>query len=293
MRHAAVPKCPLTVDTEWLKVWEVLAPVISDARADRERMKRQCEEDERRRERIEALRREKEEREHCYNVLKTAISAFDSDMPEGTLDIQPRFVDYAFMPEIKELLKGPRDQKLTKDDFLPLLPGLATRWQSDLRAALTTIVQDHLSLPADGSAHALDLAIAYFHCKFSLISGACKSKPPLPPLRYPDMLGHRCIQKTTLTVSEAIDAYGKHILSHANNLHAPLLSNVGLLSVSPHALDLLSVLGKDPTRTTIAELQSDHSILECKYPRCSPEGRSLHTWQSAVSAFDMGARCRG
>ncbi|OBZ71726.1 hypothetical protein A0H81_08960 [Grifola frondosa] len=113
-------------------------------------------------------RRLKDERlrllEARCKVLDTAISKYQIPRTAAT-ELMPRFVDFALMPEFRDIVDAPSSTNLTPDDFLPLqdtIPELVSRWQAAIKTELTSMVAERVQAPPN--VDVLDLAVAVFDC---------------------------------------------------------------------------------------------------------------------------------
>ncbi|CCM00067.1 uncharacterized protein FIBRA_02094 [Fibroporia radiculosa] len=86
-------------------------------------------------------------------------------------ELRPPAVDLAHMPETRAIVTGSDDVELgqaSQDALRDLLPTMIERWQAQVKAELTGLLQEHITSPPD--IDPLDLAIACLHSRVYLMN---------------------------------------------------------------------------------------------------------------------------
>ncbi|EJF65802.1 hypothetical protein DICSQDRAFT_177237 [Dichomitus squalens LYAD-421 SS1] len=199
-------------------------------------------------------------------------SEYDKDdkrSPED--DLQPRIADYAMMPSLREVLDDPGDHPVTEDHLWQLRDhqaALIVQWKQTLQNRLVEKLRAAIALPDDID-DPLSLAIASFSCL------ACHRSVPL---RYPELLAHRCLRRLPIHMGTA-DLY-----TMTMNLRkvVPQFSSPVTLDyvhvdrqVVERLTAVIDTLGLDPLHATQHDLERCEGRMYCAYGKCQTETGDL------------------
>ncbi len=256
-----------------------------------------------------------------FELLEEAIQAHYVTLPRSALmDCRPRYIDFAFTPEVRAIAGAPTSEIVTVEQFAAVVAALAAKWDADRRKELAAYLRPHLGKVAAG-VDPLTLAIAVFRAKHDQ---ACNT--PIALMRYPVVLSHAhsfsdatCMRGTDLKDAAAFrkqDVYTRtvqsltwrkyefeHLDEHPEwpvSVHTPF--HVGGLAKRADAgaavkgmRRIVTALGLDPARATFDDLERCDGWLRCVTCESDEPHANIWalSWRSAVSVFCWCPRLDG
>lgn len=240
-------------------------------------------------------------------ALEAAIVAHCVQLPRTPeMDIRPKPIDFAFMPECRAILDLPRPEVVTPDHFAPIIPWLVQTWNVAVTEQLTSYVRRHIGyIPAD--VDPLKLAVAVFACPGHTRShkGSRTNFRRVSPMHYPSVFGHACFrfERTVLPGAEE-DDYSRSItrvdFSYDELAELGKEKTQRNVPFDPSTLEdgpaagtaiqrmrgIVSALGLDPARATVDDVKSCAGWLRCV--RCRRAHKRMryvymYDWVAAVS----------
>lgn len=181
----------------------------------------------------------------------------------------------ASFPEVRAVIDVLSDTELTWGSLHrqlgPQIPGFITSWRTQMETQLSGYVSLRVLVPKD--VLPLDLAIAVFKCT------ACRKC-----LWFPDVLDHDCPCPTLAgqplrTINPTSEETYAHVAQAA--LGYPRSSDC--YSFQDCSKSVIRMLGKDPERTTSADMDELDAKLICWGLGCKTQ--QVMTWRTAVSVI--------
>jgi len=229
----------------------------------------QCVKDRRILEEREAILRKR------FASLSSAVSEFYLQ-PQKTKETEykPAAVDFAFMPEIRDIIEAPHTEELGPDNMealRALLPALVDRWQADVRAQLTLLLKENITELPNGTI-LLHMAVAHFQCN------VCSRL-----LQYPNVIAHACLRSYFHNVDLSDNDFYKGVICEAT-LSSPW--SVARLRCPSTTLlaqirKIIQVSGKDPDQAPREEMD-DLDVRVCFADGEVSRKRSIMVWTAAV-----------
>ncbi|KZT11467.1 uncharacterized protein LAESUDRAFT_692353 [Laetiporus sulphureus 93-53] len=219
----------------------------------------------------------KEERREVFLRRMSRISSLVADdymTPRRTAasEFNPTVVDLVLMPQMRAIIDVPGDTIVDNEETLnmihQLLPSLIDEWQSDVKATLHNLMKQ--DFPDDGYGNPLDLAIAYFNCAH------CGKIYP-----YPQVIAHRCLRPAWAPYNEDPTGLYERAAFQTGRCRAFKSSRLGFSTVLPIARKIVELCGKNPSRTTMDEMDEMDIMLSCTN-LSRPETRLVMSWRAAV-----------
>ncbi|EIW59873.1 uncharacterized protein TRAVEDRAFT_47175 [Trametes versicolor FP-101664 SS1] len=222
-----------------------------------------------------------------FDALEEALTAHYVTLPRTVqMDCRPKYVDFAFAPECREIADAPASQNITAAHFAAVIPSLTRKWDTECKKQLTAYLRPHIGKVGAG-VDPLSLAIAVFKVNKER---ACVA--PIGSMRYPNILAHdclfsHCVRGARCKNAEALrqeDSYTRAVLSLEWSPHRfEDLEEHPDRSISvqtPFHLDgladcreagdavksmrrIVSALGLDPMRATFDHLERCDVWLRC------------------------------
>lgn len=188
--------------------------------------------------------------------------------------------DCAFMPAVRAIIDDMSDgitKESMKTKLAQVLPDLVSQWIEERRSEHIALLLAHFGeYDAAKVLEPLELAIAWFHCKY------CRSY-----YRWPQTARHQCFRTNALTHQDDkyTDCVKKAIHSWSGDTTSDKLytgSRLGISSVIPYARNIIKTCGKDPDTATYAEMGKCGVRLRCCL--CATfASQVLFDWDAAVS----------
>lgn len=203
-----------------------------------------------------------------FQTLQTLLSAYRrAGGFQGSRAITD--ADLAAFPEVCSIIDISPDVELTLDSLHrqlgPHMLELLSRWRTDMEARLSEVVSSHVNVPIGTSP--LDLAIAVFECRH------CQKRH-----WFPDVLDHNC----SSAPFASFGMFNPHMdVAAVYQKEATAMlgcSRSSLYSFRRCSQLVINMMGKDPERTTAAEMDALDTKIACRM--CGDE---LMTWRAAVS----------
>lgn len=203
-------------------------------------------------------------------VIKEAFP----DLRTTSSDFQPHFVDYALMPEFRQLSESPSSADVTLEDYSLLRDNLVeytNRWRDQIGDELTSIINSGYRFPAFQDP--LRLAMTFFDCT------ACRRKN----MQFPAVIAHECLRVRYWRCREDSDAayFYEDVVLNAWNCRTWSSRNLAVSRASDRAMKIIQACGLDPLKTSRLTLQELDPRVCCK--TCSRSGVWLvMSWRTAV-----------
>ncbi|KAI0629729.1 hypothetical protein C8Q77DRAFT_1138114 [Trametes polyzona] len=261
------------------------------------------------RKRLQEKRYRETLRARMATLDKAIVAHYVPTLPRtARMDCRPHPIDFALEPKCRAIMDAPVSETVTVEQFAPLIPGMASKWEADRRQALLDYILPHLGEVAAG-VDPLQLAISCFmaECPWYWL----KTWADDEPMRYPDILaldrgrdkGRTLRAKhAPYTRPEDEDDYTYAVKTlHWNDpepLESPRFDNEYQVPhnlanlVAPDLAKLLvdsfrsivSALGFDPARATFDDVQQCGKWLRCMTcEREHPEASvTAWTWLEAA-----------
>ncbi|KAH9857895.1 hypothetical protein C2E23DRAFT_801914 [Lenzites betulinus] len=240
-----------------------------------------------------------------FEALEKALLAHYVKLPRNaSMDCRPESIDLALIPECRALLDAPTGETVTTDDFAAIVPAMVEKWEANIKEQLTTYIRPHLGNIPPGT-DPLSLVVAVFRCE----------EAP-SPLRWPDILVHRCVGRpctrqryakqekferddvytyTTKTLRNAADQeyQAARDPNYLRRHDVPFCVNALLpFEYARSAVNsmraIVLAMGLDPTKATVEDLERCDVWLKCDVCSKKPGvmGSRVMSWRGA-----FGHRC--
>ncbi|KAH9951400.1 hypothetical protein B0H21DRAFT_818443 [Amylocystis lapponica] len=207
------------------------------------------------------------------SALSGVIADYYSESPRSAAtELAPQFVDFAFMPEFRDLADAPNDTDISAQSFQalrPQMPTLIERWQTEVKAQLTSKITKELKVPEN--VEPFDLAVAFFDCDHCGMT-----------LRYPAIVAHKCLRRVYASYldSSMTDIYDRVACHHAHKRKWSSTS-VNFARVLERIRPVLQTMGLSPYQT--AQEVDDRDVRLVLIPKNNNYTRRVMTWRKAVS----------
>lgn len=220
--------------------------------------------------------------EEWKSILERRLDAFSSMMTSfysekrRTIadEMKPLFADFAFMPEIRNLIEAPRTTNITSDTFLAIrgqVPALIENWEVDVKERLAALITERIDVAEN--VDPVDLAVAFFECR------NCQAV-----LEYPDVVGHPCLRPNYYSyMNMSVAGIYDRVAFAMAGARKWSCSTLGVSNTFQRVRSIVQACGKDPSSTTRQEMD-DSDIRLWQRNRVSHVGvKEITTWRAAAS----------
>ncbi|KAI0928373.1 hypothetical protein AcW1_005636 [Taiwanofungus camphoratus] len=219
--------------------------------------------------------------EEWKSILERRLDAFSSMMTSfysekrRTIadEMKPLFADFAFMPEIRNLIEAPRTTNITSDTFLAIrgqVPALIENWEVDVKERLAALITERIDVAEN--VDPVDLAVAFFECR------NCQAV-----LEYPDVVGHPCLRPNYYSyMNMSVAGIYDRVAFAMAGARKWSCSTLGVSNTFQRVRSIVQACGKDPSSTTRQEMD-DSDIRLWQRNRVSHVGvKEITTWRAAA-----------
>ncbi|KAI0078194.1 hypothetical protein K474DRAFT_969502 [Panus rudis PR-1116 ss-1] len=189
---------------------------------------------------------------------------------------QPSFVDYAMMPEVRQVLEWPiQAENLPEliNKLGPLIPHLSLQWQLHCDQRLSALAHAGTGTFPEADSGILYLATTFFDCT------SCRKRG----MRYPGVAGHECLRHRYYGFyrDEEVSYIYDDVVQCVDRCRPWSCECLTVSRSSQVARSIVRACGKDPDITTRADMLDLDPRLCCL--SCSrPGALMVMTWLGAV-----------
>ena len=219
------------------------------------------------------LRVRRQEIKDRLNSLAAVLKEIYPELRTTDSDLEPQFVDFAMMPEIRELTDAPSAILVTQEDFAKIkreLSILAELWVIKIQMQLSQVISNTFF---EGS-QSLFLATAFFDCTY------CNRRA----MQFPGVCAHECLWPRYYRGIETNDvAYLYQDVAYAFG-HCRTWTCQALVKspASQRARKVIEACGENPDSISQGDMNRKDYRLCCK--TCSRDGvKLIMGWRAAVS----------
>ncbi|KAI0797802.1 hypothetical protein C8Q75DRAFT_801719 [Abortiporus biennis] len=189
-------------------------------------------------------------------------------------DLKPHFIDYALMPEFRELGEAPSNAHITKASYEVLrdmVPTFENRWREQIDTQLIHLICTSMNIPFNNDPRYL--AILHFDCT------SCRRRG----LQYPHVIAHDCLHGrywSPYNDKEDSSYYYEDVAQDVWHSR-PWTRNLIVSRVTERAKPVIRAFGKDPLKVSFLDMDDLDGRVICK--TCSRSEVSLICgWRTAI-----------